>query len=117
MPLFVFRYVHTTELPVGERRTNAISTLASLYATEVCLMVLRGIMTAYVNLCWVIGHLIGAGVLQSMSTREDQWGFRCVVTLLLTAPLILAQNPSCHTVNVASTALYRTPKLSPGRKF
>lgn len=39
-------------------------------------MALRGIMTAYVNLCWVIGHLVGAGVLQSMASRTDQWGFR-----------------------------------------
>ena len=39
-------------------------------------MALRGVMTAYVNLCWVIGHLIGAGVLKEMGVREDEWGYR-----------------------------------------
>ncbi|KAH8901086.1 general substrate transporter [Thozetella sp. PMI_491] len=58
-------------LPLG-----VFNTLASVYATEVCPTALRGVMTAYVNLCWVIGHLIGAGVLQGMGTRTDQWGFR-----------------------------------------
>lgn len=96
---------------LGTRCTNVTSTLASLYATEVCPMVLRGIMTAYVNLCWVIGHLIGAGVLQSMSTREDQWGFRYVILLIQTTLLMLSQDPIRHTVDVASTALCCTLKL------
>ncbi|KAI0022707.1 general substrate transporter [Xylariomycetidae sp. FL0641] len=58
-------------LPLG-----VFNTVGSIYATEVCPMALRGVMTTFVNLCWVIGHLIGAGVLQAMGTRTDQWGFR-----------------------------------------
>ncbi|RDL33930.1 Uncharacterized protein BP5553_08298 [Venustampulla echinocandica] len=35
--------------------------LAPSYAAEVCPTALRGYLTTYVNLCWVIGHIIAAG--------------------------------------------------------
>ncbi|KAI0191316.1 general substrate transporter [Astrocystis sublimbata] len=58
-------------LPLG-----VFNTLASVYATEVCPLALRGVMTGYVNLCWVIGHLIGAGVLAGVADIDSQWGYR-----------------------------------------
>ncbi|KAI5928356.1 sugar transporter [Camillea tinctor] len=46
------------------------------YAAEVCPMALRGYLTTYVNLCWVIGHLIAAGVLTSRLDDPTEWSYR-----------------------------------------
>ncbi|KAI0017655.1 sugar transporter [Xylariomycetidae sp. FL0641] len=46
------------------------------YAAEVCPLALRGYLTTYVNLCWVMGHMIAAGVLIAMSGNQTQWSYR-----------------------------------------
>jgi SP family general alpha glucoside:H+ symporter-like MFS transporter len=63
------------------------------YASEVCPTALRGYLTTYVNLCWVIGQFIGesrssilpklstdttiaAGVLLGVQDRTDQWAYK-----------------------------------------
>jgi SP family general alpha glucoside:H+ symporter-like MFS transporter len=55
---------------------GVFSTLAPAYASEVCPVILRGYLTTYVNLCWVTGQLIAAGVLQSLQSRSDQWAYK-----------------------------------------
>jgi SP family general alpha glucoside:H+ symporter-like MFS transporter len=50
--------------------------LGPAYASEVMPVVLRGYLTSYVNLCWVIGQFISAGVLNGLVHRTDQWGYR-----------------------------------------
>lgn len=55
---------------------GVFSTLAPAYASEVCPVVLRGYLTTYVNLCWVIGQLIASGVLESLQGREDEWAYK-----------------------------------------
>lgn len=50
--------------------------LAPTYASEVCPVCLRGILNASINLAYVIGQLIAAGVGQGVSTRSDQWAYR-----------------------------------------
>ena len=50
--------------------------LAPSYAAEVCPTVLRSYLTTFVNLCWVIGHLIAAGVLDSLVSNPTQWSYR-----------------------------------------
>ena len=37
---------------------------------------LRAYLTTYVNLCWVMGQLIAAGVLRGFLARSDQWAYR-----------------------------------------
>lgn len=37
---------------------------------------LRPYLTSYVNLCWVIGQFIGAGVLRGFLNHDDQWAYR-----------------------------------------
>ncbi|KAF4422136.1 MFS transporter SP family general alpha glucoside:H+ symporter [Fusarium acutatum] len=51
-------------------------TLTLAYASDVAPVVLRPYLTAYVNLCWVIGQLIGAGVLRGFSTMGGDWSYR-----------------------------------------
>ncbi|RSL43210.1 hypothetical protein CEP54_015169, partial [Fusarium duplospermum] len=44
---------------------GVFQTITTTYAAEVCPVKLRPILTAYVNMCWVIGQLIASGVLRS----------------------------------------------------
>lgn len=37
---------------------------------------LRGYLTTYVNLCWIIGQFLAAGVLKAMANRTDEWAYR-----------------------------------------
>ncbi|ORX36064.1 general substrate transporter [Kockovaella imperatae] len=55
---------------------GAFSTLAEAYASEVCPLSLRGYLTTFVNLCWVIGHLVGAGILRKAAAMDGIWAFR-----------------------------------------
>ncbi|KAF6826058.1 MFS maltose permease [Colletotrichum plurivorum] len=51
-------------------------TLAVTYAADICPMSLRGYMTSWVNMCWVIGQLISSGMLRGLLQIENQWGYR-----------------------------------------
>lgn len=51
-------------------------TVTTVYASEVLPINLRGYLTSYVNLCWVIGQFIASGVLVGVQGRTDQWGWR-----------------------------------------
>lgn len=51
-------------------------TITVTYASEIAPTVLRGYLTTYVNLCWVIGQLIAAGILRAMLKRTDEWAYR-----------------------------------------
>lgn len=50
--------------------------LTTAYASEVVPVVLRHYLTSYINLCWVFGHFIGAGVLRALLSRTDKWGYK-----------------------------------------
>ncbi|CAD6570669.1 MAG: hypothetical protein TREMPRED_005948 [Tremellales sp. Tagirdzhanova-0007] len=55
---------------------GAYQTVTTVYASEVMPANLRGYLTSYVNLCWVIGQFIASGVLVGVEGRTDQWGWR-----------------------------------------
>ncbi|KAF7591985.1 hypothetical protein BBP40_000832 [Aspergillus hancockii] len=55
---------------------GVFQTVTTTYAAEVCPTHLRAHLTTYVNLCWVIGQFIAAGVLRAMLSRDDDWGYR-----------------------------------------
>lgn len=50
--------------------------LTTAYASEVVPVVLRHYLTSYINLCWVFGHFLGAGVLRALLHRTDKWGWK-----------------------------------------
>lgn len=58
-------------IPLGVYQTLTVT-----YASEVCPVALRGYLTTYVNLCWVLGQLIASGVLKGLETRADEWAYR-----------------------------------------
>jgi MFS transporter, SP family, general alpha glucoside:H+ symporter len=55
---------------------GVFQTLTTTYASEICPVALRAYLTTYVNLCWVFGQLIAAGVLRGFLSRTDQWAYR-----------------------------------------
>ena len=55
---------------------GVFQTLTVTYASEVTPTNIRPYLTTYVNLCWVMGQLIAAGVLRGCSTIDDQWSYR-----------------------------------------
>lgn len=63
--------------------------LGPAYASEVMPVVLRGYLTSYVNLCWIIGQFISAGVLNGLVNRTDQWGYRLPFAIQWIWPLPL----------------------------
>ncbi|SPO27230.1 probable maltose permease (MalP) [Ustilago trichophora] len=55
---------------------GGFQSLASAYASEICPVSLRPLLTTYVNLCWVFGQLLAAGVLRATVVRTDTWAWR-----------------------------------------
>ncbi|OAL05599.1 general substrate transporter [Phaeosphaeriaceae sp. SRC1lsM3a] len=69
-------------LPWGVFQTLAIS-----YAADLCPMHLRGYMTSWINMCWVIGGLFSTGVLTGLMKNTTQWGYRIPFALQWIWPL------------------------------
>ncbi|RYO97734.1 hypothetical protein DL765_011069 [Monosporascus sp. GIB2] len=65
-------------------------TMTTAYAAEVCPVPLRHYLTAYVNLCWIIGQFISSGVLVGFVSREDEWGYKIPFAIQWIWPLPIA---------------------------
>lgn len=50
--------------------------LGSAYASEVAPLALRGFLTSFVNICWIIGQLVAGGVLNGLVDNPTEWSFR-----------------------------------------
>ncbi|BCS26788.1 uncharacterized protein APUU_51499S [Aspergillus puulaauensis] len=79
--IFILFFAHSVEmLLAGEILCGipwgAFQTITVSYASEVCPVALRGYLTTYVNLCWVMGQFIVSGVLRGLLDRQDQWAYR-----------------------------------------
>ncbi len=57
------------------------ATIGPAYSSELCPLPLRAYLTAYTNMCFAVGQLIGAGVLQTFLTRDDDWAWRITFAL------------------------------------
>lgn len=49
--------------------------IAPAYASEVCPVALRGVLTSYTNLCFVMGQLIANGVIAGTSQLDNHWAY------------------------------------------
>jgi MFS transporter, SP family, general alpha glucoside:H+ symporter len=49
--------------------------IAPAYASEVCPVALRGVLTSYVNLCFVMGQLIANGVTAGTQKLDSHWAY------------------------------------------
>lgn len=50
--------------------------LTTAYASEVAPVVLRHYITSYINICWVFGHFLGAGILRALLHSTNKWGYK-----------------------------------------
>lgn len=63
--------------------------IATTYASEVLPMRLRGFLTGYINLCYVMGQFIQTGVTRGFITRTDQWAYRIPFAVQWVWPVLL----------------------------
>lgn len=68
---------------------GVFATTAPAYASELLPLSLRVYMTSYTNMCFIIGQLIGAGVLAGLQSRTDEWGFRIPFAIQWAWPVFL----------------------------
>jgi SP family general alpha glucoside:H+ symporter-like MFS transporter len=69
---------------------GVFQTLTTTYAAEVTPVPLRPYLTTYVNLCWVIGQLLAAGVLKGFVNVSDEWAYRIPYAIQWIWPLPIA---------------------------
>ena len=55
---------------------GVFQTLTTTYAADVMPVALRGYLTSSVNLCWVIGQVIGQGVIRALVHTNSKWAYR-----------------------------------------
>lgn len=69
---------------------GVFQTLTTTYAAEVTPVPLRPYLTTYVNLCWVIGQLIAAGILKGFVNSDSEWAYRVPYAIQWVWPLPIA---------------------------
>jgi MFS transporter, SP family, general alpha glucoside:H+ symporter len=69
---------------------GVFQTLTTTYAAEVTPVALRAYLTTYVNLCWVIGQLLAAGILKGFIAGHSQWSYRVPYAIQWIWPLPIA---------------------------
>ncbi|CZS92793.1 probable alpha-glucoside transport protein [Rhynchosporium agropyri] len=71
---------------------GTFATMGPAYAMEVCPLVLRGYLAAFVNLCWAIGQLLSAAILKALVNNKTQWSYRIPFALqwIWVLPLFIA---------------------------
>jgi len=93
---FIFIQFFARSLPVllvgellGGLVLGTYAVIAPAYASEVCSVALRGVLTSYVNLCFVIGQLIANGVIAGTSQLDTHWAYSgpFAVSILIGIPL------------------------------
>ncbi|KAF2433825.1 sugar transporter [Tothia fuscella] len=79
---FIFIQFFARSLPVllagellGGLVLGAFPIIAPTYASEVCPIALRGVLTSYVNLSFVMGQLIANGVIAGTSKLDTHWAY------------------------------------------
>lgn len=53
-----------------------IEILAATYAAEVVPNALRPFVLSSINMCWLVGQVIGTGILRSLVHETSQWSYR-----------------------------------------
>jgi len=55
---------------------GVFQTLSTTYAAEIMPVALRAYLTSNVNLCWLIGQIVGTGVLRGLISLQSEWSYR-----------------------------------------
>lgn len=93
---------------------GVFQTLSTAYASEVSPVILRPYLTTFVNMCWVMGQFIAAGVNRASVTRGDQWAYKIPFAIQwVWPPLILAGvifAPERYVHSLTQKVLSNAPK-------
>lgn len=54
---------------------GVFGTTAPTYASEVCPVVLRGYVSTFINITWIIGQLVSAGILRGVEGISGRWAY------------------------------------------
>lgn len=68
---------------------GTLNVIAPAYAIEVAPTVLRHYGPTFVNLCWVIGHIIAVGVLTGLQGNKTEWGWKIPFAIQWAFPIPL----------------------------
>ncbi|OBT39587.1 hypothetical protein VE00_10551 [Pseudogymnoascus sp. WSF 3629] len=63
--------------------------IATTYASEVLPLRLRGFLTGYINLCYVMGQFIQTGITRAFINRLDQWAYKIPFAIQWIWPVVL----------------------------
>lgn len=63
--------------------------IGTMYASEVCPVVLRGYLTTYINICFIVGQLISQCVLKGCNSSMSYWSYRIPFAVQWVWPVIL----------------------------
>jgi len=74
---------------IGGLILGTYATIAPAYASEVCPIALRGVLTSYINLCFVIGQLIANGVIAGTSQLDNHWAYSAPFAAQWFWPLVI----------------------------
>ncbi|TVY19948.1 Maltose permease MAL31 [Lachnellula arida] len=74
---------------IGGLILGTYATIAPTYASEVCSIALRGHLTAYINLCFVMGQLLANGVIAGTQTLDTHWAYSAPFAIQWLWPLII----------------------------
>lgn len=95
----LFNFIHFFAQSVGQVVAGSVllglpwgifQTITISYASDITPAKIRPYLTTYVNLCWVMGQLIAAGVLRGCQTLDNDWGWRIPFAIQwVWAPFIL----------------------------
>ena len=93
---FIFIQFFARSLPVllagellGGLVLGTYAVIAPAYASEVCPIALRGILTSYVNLCFVTGQLIANGIIAGTQKLNTHWAYSGPFAAQWVWPLII----------------------------
>jgi SP family general alpha glucoside:H+ symporter-like MFS transporter len=70
---------------------GVFQTLSTTYAAEIMPVALRAYLTSNVNLCWLIGQIVGTGVLRGLINMQSEWSYRIPFALqwMWAVPILL----------------------------
>lgn len=79
---FIFIQFFARSLPVllvgellGGLVLGCYAVIAPAYASEVCPLALRGVLTSCTNICFVTGQLLANGVIAGTHVLENHWAY------------------------------------------
>ncbi|EXJ71374.1 uncharacterized protein A1O5_05181 [Cladophialophora psammophila CBS 110553] len=93
---FVFIQFFARSLPVllagellGGLVLGSYAVIAPAYASEVCPLALRGVLTSCTNICFVTGQLIANGVIAGTHVLDSHWAYSAPFAIQWLWPLVI----------------------------